>query len=333
MPRGPRLDSPGTVHHIMARGIERRRIFRTDDDRRWCLQRLDRVLRDGGAVLYAWCLMPNHIHLLLRTGATPVGGLMQRWLGAYASAFNRRHRRAGHLFQNRFKSIVVEEDRYLLELVRYIHLNPVRARLGVSLEQLDTYPWTGHAALLGRATLAAQNIDFVLAHFGIRSGPARVAYREFVHAAGVHPTRDDLSGGGLRRSAGGWQYVPTLRRGREQWAYDERILGSSEFVAAFLAQDGSPAKCSRGAADVVQRLCEAVATRFEIPTGQMASRSLHRRVLAARAVVCHLAVCRLGLTRATVARLLGISKQSVMRAIDRARHPLPDWPDVADLAP
>ena len=150
MPRGPRLDAPNVLHHVIVRGIERRRIFRGDGDRQRCLDRLGTVITTSGARLYAWCLMPNHVHALIRTGTLPLGRLMQRWVGSDASAFNRRYARAGHLFQNRFKSIVVDEEQYLLELVRYIHLNPVRARLPVSMEELDSYPWTGHAVLLGR---------------------------------------------------------------------------------------------------------------------------------------------------------------------------------------
>jgi len=240
MPRGPRLDAPGALHHVIVRGIERRRIFRCDGDRRQCLDRLDTVIAASGAGLYAWCLMPNHIHALIRSGTLPLGRLMQRWVGSYASAFNRRYARAGHLFQNRFKSIVVEEEQYLLELVRYIHLNPVRARLRVSVDALDSYPWTGHAVLLGRRVFPAQDTDFVLGHFGSTAGNARRAYREFVHAADAHRPALDFSGGGLRRSAGGWHHLPSLGRGRERWAHDERILGSSEFVRHVLEQCPPP---------------------------------------------------------------------------------------------
>jgi len=148
MPHGPRLDAPGALHHVMVRGIERRRIFRADRDRRLCLDRLATLVTASGAGLYAWCLMPNHVHVLLRTGTMPLSLFMRRWVGPYASAFNRRHGRAGHLFQNRFKRIVVEEEAYLLALVRYIHLNPVRARL-CTADELDRYRWTGHAVLLG----------------------------------------------------------------------------------------------------------------------------------------------------------------------------------------
>ena len=127
MPRGPRLDAPGTLHHIMVRGIERRRIFESDRDREDFLDRLGRVVQEGQARCFAWVLIPNHAHILLRTGPTPLPRMMRRLLTGYAVSFNLRRQRLGHLFQNRYRSIVCEEDPYLLELVRYIHLNAIRS--------------------------------------------------------------------------------------------------------------------------------------------------------------------------------------------------------------
>ena len=92
---------------------------------------------------------PEPFHLLLRTVLTPLSKVMRRLMTGYAVTFNQRHRRAGHLFQNRYKSVVCEEDPYLLELIRYIHLNPLRAKLVEDLKALDKYPWTGHSVLLG----------------------------------------------------------------------------------------------------------------------------------------------------------------------------------------
>jgi len=180
MPRGPRLDAPGVLHHVMARGIERRRIFRDDVDRASFVARLDDLCVQTNTALFAWCLLPNHFHLLLRTAGAPLSALMRRLLTGHAVAFNRRHRRVGHLLQNRFKSIVVEEDPYLLELVRYIHLNAVRAGLVGSTDALAGYPWAGHGALLGGPRLRAHDVDSVLCHFGRTAEAACGAYQEFV---------------------------------------------------------------------------------------------------------------------------------------------------------
>ena len=150
MPRQPRLDAPGLLQHVMARGIERRKLFRDDKDRNSFLDRLANILEETQTQCYAWALIPNHFHLLIRTGPTPLSKVMRRLMTGYAVTFNKRHKRSGHLFQNRYKSVICEEDQYLLELIRYIHLNPLRARLVQDLKELDKYPWTGHSAVLGR---------------------------------------------------------------------------------------------------------------------------------------------------------------------------------------
>jgi len=152
MPRNARLDIPYLVHHVMARGIEGCDIFRNDSDRYSFLRRLSDIITDvGGVSLYAWALMSTHFHLLIRLeGDVRLSSVMQRLMTGYAVNFNKLHKRKGHLFQNRYKSIVVEEEPYFLELVRYIHLNPVRAGILSSVSQLGKYKFTGHAVLLGK---------------------------------------------------------------------------------------------------------------------------------------------------------------------------------------
>jgi REP element-mobilizing transposase RayT len=128
MPRKARIDAPGALHHIIFRGIEQRLIFRDDRDRDQLIDRLSEILAETDTPCYAWALMPNHVHFLLKTGLTPIATIMRRLLTGYAGYFNRRHRRHGHLFQNRYKSILCQEESYFRELVRYIHLNPLRAK-------------------------------------------------------------------------------------------------------------------------------------------------------------------------------------------------------------
>ncbi len=139
MPRKSRIDAAGALHHVMVRGIERGTVFRSDTDRNHFLERLGEILGETKTICYAWSLIPNHFHLLLRTGPVPISTVMRRLLTGYALWYNRRHRRHGHLFQNRFKSILCQEDVYFLELVRYIHLNPIRAGLVDDLDELGGY--------------------------------------------------------------------------------------------------------------------------------------------------------------------------------------------------
>ena len=144
MPRGARLDAPGTLHHVIVRGIEKRKIVDDDDDRKNFVRRIGEVGLDTGTSIFAWALMDNHAHLLLKSGVAGLSAFMRRVLGGYAASYNRRHRQHGHLFQNRYNSIICEEDPYFKELVRYIHLNPLRAGVVDTLAKLDRYKWSGH---------------------------------------------------------------------------------------------------------------------------------------------------------------------------------------------
>ena len=143
MPRQARLDAPGVLHHVMARGIEGTKIFRNRKDREDFLSRLAEIARSGAWVVYAWARMTNHVHLLVRTALQPLSTNMRKLMTGYVVNFNRRHKRVGHLFQNRYKSIVCEEEAYLLELTRYIHLNPLRGGVVVDLAKLKEYPCPG----------------------------------------------------------------------------------------------------------------------------------------------------------------------------------------------
>ena len=144
MPRQARIDAPGALHHIICRGIERRNIFRDDTDRDNFVLRLRKLLLCTSTRCFAWALIPNHFHLLLETGAVPIATVMRRLLTGYTVTFNLRHHRCGHLFQNRYKSILCQKESYLLELVRYIHLGqkgtPLKLCVAIPLGHGNLFP-------------------------------------------------------------------------------------------------------------------------------------------------------------------------------------------------
>ncbi len=187
----------------MIRGIERRKIFLNGEDYEDFLERLATLLPQTQTACYAWVLLPNHAHFLVCTGAVPLARLMRRLLTGYAVSFNRRHKRHGHLFQNRYKSILCQEDAYLKELVRYIHLNPVRAGLVSAVGELNGYPYSGHSALMGRKERPWQDVGYVLGYFGETGRRARRAYAAYVEEGLAQGRREALTGGGLIRSLGG----------------------------------------------------------------------------------------------------------------------------------
>ena len=212
MPRKSRIDTPGALHHIIARGIDRKNIFKDDKDRDNFLERLGGIIEETKTHCFAWALIPNHFHLLMKTGTTPISTVMRRLLTGYAVSFNRRHRRYGHLFQNRYKSILCQEDTYLLELVRYIHLNPLRAGIVNNLRALNKYPYCGHAVILRKQKNNWQNTEYVLRMFAKKVSKARIGYQEFVKKGMAQGRRPELVGGGLVRSLGGWSAVKALRK-------------------------------------------------------------------------------------------------------------------------
>jgi REP element-mobilizing transposase RayT len=161
------------------------------------------ILTETKTQCFAWALIPNHFHLLLRTGAAPISTVMKRLLTGYAMHYNRRHKRHGHLFQNRYKSIICQEDTYLLELVRYIHLNPLRAKLVDDIKELNKYPYCGHSVLMGKIDREWQDAGYILGLFGDKISLARRRNRSFVEKGMAGRKRPDLTGGGLIRSVGG----------------------------------------------------------------------------------------------------------------------------------
>ncbi|OGQ95513.1 MAG: transposase [Deltaproteobacteria bacterium RIFOXYD12_FULL_57_12] len=322
MPRKTRIDAPGALHHIIVRGIERKKIFKDDTDRVKFLERLGAILTDTKTHCLAWTIIPNHFHLLLRTGATLISSVMRRLLTGYAIYFNRRHRRSGHLFQNRYKSILCQEDAYLLELVRYIHLNPVRAKLVTDYNEFSNYPFCGHSAIMGKVERDWQDTDFILRMFDEELSVARPAYQLYVQDGIAMGKRGDLVGGGLIRSQGGWAAVRELRRSKAYQKGDERILGDGDFVEGVLLK--SEEKLERKSQLTAQginfdKAVERVAGLFEIPSAEVLAGGKKRQTVAARSLLCFWVSCELGLSQAWLARRLGISQPAVSSAVNRGR--------------
>jgi REP element-mobilizing transposase RayT len=322
MPRKARIDAPGALHHIIVRGIERRKIFFDDSDRDNLVERLGNIFSETETPCFAWALIPNHFHLLLKTGLTPVATVMQRILTGYAVSFNRRHRRHGQLFQNRYKSILCDEDSYLLELVRYIHLNPLRAKIVKEIKSLEKYPYSGHSILMGNMKYPWQDTDYILKFFNAKRTIARRHYREFVGKAIADGRRYDLTGGGLVRSAGGWAAVKTMRRSESRIKSDERILGNGEFVKRVLkaAQEKLERKYkiqSHGYS--FEQLLARVAELFDVPSDELLSGGKHPKTVQARSVVCFWGHRELGISTVELSKRLKISQPTASQSVTRGQ--------------
>jgi len=324
MPRLARLDAPGVLHHIMIRGIERRNIFKNNKDRKDLLDRLSNLLPETETACYAWALMPNHAHFLFRTGKVPLATVMRRLLTGYVVSFNRRHKRHGHLFQNRYKSIVCQEDVYLRELVRYIHLNPYRGGVVSTLSELNEYEYSGHSVLMGRKKRSWQDTEYVLGSFGKTIGRARKVYSSYVEAGLEQGRRDELTGGGLIRSLGGWSEVSRQRlTGRDHIKSDERILGESDFVAHVLseAEEAFERKYElKSLGYDLERIAARVAEIYEMEMGDIYLEGKQRKRVKARSLFCYWAVRELGFSLTELAQRLNISVPGVGYSVERGEE-------------
>ena len=322
MPRKSRIDAPGALHHVIGRGINRQEIFSDRTDYRNFLDRLGDIVVTTKTPCYAWALLPNHFHLLLRTGNVPVSRVMQRLLTGYVVTYNRRHHRFGHLFQNRYKSILCQEDPYLLELVRYIHLNPLRAQRVSDCKALDRHPYCGHSVILGNRNNDWQDVDYVLRLFGDTQATARDRYSEFVRKGIAQGRRSDLIAGGLLRSQGGWVAVSALKRAGAYQKGDERILGDGEFVNEVLshAEEQLQQKYWMQAEGYdLQNLIARVAEAMEVSPEELVAPGKDRKRTQARSMLCYWATDHLGIRQTQLAEALNLTQPAVSQAVRRGR--------------
>lgn len=324
MPRLARLDAPGVLHHIIIRGIERSAIFKDDQDRENLLERLSFLLPETQTICYAWVLMSNHAHFLLRSGPAGISQFMQRLLTGYAVSYHRKHRRQGLLFQNRFKSIICQEDVYFKELVRYIHLNPVRARIVKDLKGLHIYPYCGHSVIMGRQKRAWQETQYVLSYFGKSLAASRRSYSAYIKAGFEMGRRPELTGGGLIRSLGGWAELKKIRlKGQDRIKGDQRILGDSDFVASIL--DEANEKLDRhyelkSLGYDLRKVEQRVMELCDIDRDAIYSKGRRRQQVEARSLLCYWAVRELGHTVTELAKHLGMTQPAAGYAVSRGEQ-------------
>jgi REP element-mobilizing transposase RayT len=309
----------------MGRGIDGIKIFRKKNDHEDFLGRLENLYEKKALSIYAWALMDNHFHLLVRTGKYSLSDSMRKLLTGYVVNYNRRYKRYGHLFQNRYKSILCEDDPYLLELTRYIHLNPLRAGIVKDMKELRRYERCGHSVIVGTIKRPWQDRETILAYFGKKPKPALEKYEKFVEDGIKAGNRLDLVGGGLIRSLGGWSQVLSLKRTGSKIYSDERILGGSDFVKNAIKE---AEKKEKETLRLNQKISDLISLAVKICKGDgveisdLCSGIRKKDVVRSRKIFCQLAVTRMGYSGAEIARFLGITTSAVNRLA--ASDELPD---------
>lgn len=301
MARKPRIHLPGGLYHVIFRGNGGQPVFLVDDDRfRFYLLLQEGTIRFGYRV-HAFCLMTNHIHLAIQVGDIPLSRGMQNLSFRYTRWINWREKKTGHLFQGRYKAVLVDGDRYLLELIRYIHLNPVRAGM---VEAPEEYPWSGHRAYLGKEVLPWLTTDWMLGQFGKSAAKARDRYISFM--------RDGL----------GEEHRPEFHgKGGE----DSRLLGDDSFVDKCLSDsDDIPLRLT--AREIVEKVCRV----YDLEEAELKTQSQSRNISEARAVAAWLARELGCATLSEVAKLVNRDVGSISSAVRRLSTRMQQTRDIAE---
>ncbi|MBI2779963.1 MAG: transposase [Gammaproteobacteria bacterium] len=288
MARKPRVHVPGGVYHVMVRGNGGQKIFYDAKD----YSRFYLLLQEGAARfacrVHAFCCMGNHVHLAIQVGQVPLSKIVQNISFRYTRWINRRKRRIGHLFQGRYKAVLVDRDSYLLELTRYIHLNPVRGGL---VKRPGEYRWSGHRAYVGKEKLPWLTTDWVLSQFGDRQSVAVRRYQEFVSEGAQEGHREEF-----HRGNGG-----------------TAILGDDRFIEKILHQ--KPDLISRGL--TLNRLVDRVGKEYHLGEGQLAGVSRNRLAAEARAAIGYLTMQTRCGTLTEVARRFGRDVTTLSKGVQR----------------
>jgi len=288
MARKPRIHVAGGIYHVMLRGNGGQDIFFTDEDR--C--RFYLLLQEGterfGYRVHGFCLMGNHVHLALQAAETALAKPMQNLSFRYTRWVNKRQRRIGHLFQGRYKAILVERDSYLVELVRYIHLNPVRAGM---VRDAEEYSWSGQRAYLGEEVLPWCTTEWVLKQFGKTRRSARRRYQRFIED-GVNGGHDDRFHGGET---------------------DTRVLGADRFLEQVLGSAAAPRSAPPGIDTITLAVCRA----YRMSPEQLAAPGRSHGPAQARALVALLAMQTGAATLTEVGRRFGRDVSTLSTGVRR----------------
>ena len=291
MARKPRVEFAGALCHVIARGNNRQRVFRNPQDYRAYVRRLETYRGRYAMTLYAYVLMPNHIHLLLETGPVPLSKFMQGLQQSYTVYFNRQHRHVGHLFQGRYRAILCDRESYLLELIRYLHLNPVRAEL---VRHPEMYPWSSHHAYLGKSSELRVATHLPLGHFSNRPHTAVRRYSQFIREGLSLGHRHDM--------------YPDL---------DQRFLGTDQFVTSVEQHVGTvehrePPKIPRATLD---QYLAVVSRHVGVAATAIRSNARLHRLVQARRLFSFLACRQGGHPVKEAARFLGVDPSGVTNAL------------------
>ena len=307
MARKPRIEIEGGLYHLITRGVDRRDIFHSPEDFQKFLILLGMQKAKLPFFLYAYCLMTNHVHLLIERRTDDIGRIMHRVLTGYTQYYNRRYRRSGHVLQGRHKAILCQSDPYLAQLVRYIHLNPVRAKM---VRKVENYPYSSHRAYMGMEPDGIVDVDPVLRLFGVRKAVARTRFAKHV-AAGMK-----------------------LGHLAEMYETPSGVLGSEEFADSMIHPIGE--FTPKGTRKTVQTeldaeaLIAAVERICGVARQEFCGKAKGARVIEAKETLI-LSGRRLGASSSALSILTGLDIANVSRRHDAGVRKIREDPTLRDI--
>jgi len=318
-----RLDWEDALHHIMVRGIDGKGIFLEESDKSDLIARFDELVLEMDVNIYAWVIMPNHFHLLVRTGNEPIYRFMHRLLTGYAVSYNLRNDRKGYVFQGRFKSILVQEEMYFLNLMKYIHLNPLKAGLVTDFQELQEYRWCGHASILGVHKYLWHNRLYALSKFGRSTCDSISRYMKYVSEEISNKTMDELHSGTYIL---GKQGICDLT----QESYSDncrgcvRVLGDKEFAASTmnkLKQMGN--RIVRDREETHKEIAELftwVTENMGFSTQMILGSTRNPELSNSRALIAWVLSDHLGLSQSDCSGILKMSRSGIRKAISKGKR-------------
>lgn len=302
MARKPRIHAPGAVYHVILRGNARQDVFFDDKDRYRFYEILQNSCERYRCRVHAFCLMTNHVHLEMQVGDFSLSRIMQNISQRYTQWFNWRYKKSGHVFQGRYKAVMVDADEYLLELAAYIHLNPVRARM---TELPEAYQWSSHRVYLGEETLCWLETDFVLSQFSPDVTLARTKFAAFVEERSTDGRRNEFHGESIA---------------------DNRVFGDNSFVDVVL----TTADCLQERKPGLSEVVAVVKNIYGISDEQLMSQGRERVSCEARGLAAWATLEVSSGTLVELAALLRRNSSTLTCAVRRIEKLREQDPSVAD---
>jgi len=335
MSRKMRLDWEDALHHIMVRGIDGKGIFLEESEKFDLIARFEELVPEMDVNIYAWAIMPNHFHLLVRTGSEPIHRFMHRLLTGFAVSYNLRNERKGYVFQGRFKSILVQEEMYFLNLMKYIHLNPLKAGLVSELHNLQEYRWCGHGSILGVRKYLWHNRLYALSKFGASISDSISRYMKYVSEEIGNKTMDELR---LGTYILGKQGICDLAQ--ESYGDDRRgccrVLGNKEFAVSSmnrLKQMGN--RIVRDREETHKEIAELfiwVTKNMGFSTQMILGNTRNPELSDSRALIAWVLSDHLGLSQSDCAGVLRMSRSGIRKAIGNGRRIFSDSHFIKDIS-